>query len=97
MVIKCDRDPLAVDQNNYVTKIVHGSLFMIKMLGQEILLTISNFKICFFSVTSIVTSNKRKRVYGGYGITFYAADSLNFGNDFVKNVVIFVIITRRIF
>ena len=75
MGIKCDRDPLAVDQNNYVTKIVHGLLIMIKMLGQEILLTISNFKICFFGVTSIVTSSKGKRVYGGYGITFYVADS----------------------
>ena len=90
-------ETLAADQNNYVTNIVHGSLFMFKMLGQEILLTISNFKICFFGVTSIVTSNKGKRVYGGYGITFYATDSWNFGNDFVRNVVIFVIITRRIF
>ena len=42
-------------------------------------------------MTNIVKNNdKEKRVYSGSGITFDGACSWNFGNDFAKNVVIFV-------
>ena len=34
-------------------------------------------------------SNKSKRVHTGYGIAFDGGGSWNFGNDFVKNIVIF--------
>ena len=35
-------------------------------------------------------SDKQKLVYSGYVIAFDWAGSLNFGNDLVKNVLIFV-------
>ena len=42
-------------------------------------------------MTNIVKNNdKEKWVYSGFGITFDGACSWNFGNDFAKNVVIFV-------
>ena len=45
------------------------------MLGQDILLTISEFKNCLFGSTNIAkNSDKEKYVYSGYGITFDSAD-----------------------
>ena len=45
------------------------------MLGQEILLTISEFKNCLFGSTNIAkNSDKEKYVYSGYGKTFDSAD-----------------------
>ena len=51
---------------------------MIEMLGQEILLTISNLQItnCLFEATNIVkNSDKERYEYSGYGITFNSAGS----------------------
>ena len=45
--IKFDKYPLAIPQNNYLTKIVNVYLSMIEMFGQEIFLTISNLRIAY--------------------------------------------------
>ena len=45
MGTKIDKDPLAVEQNNYTTRIVNITLSIFWMFGQEILLTISNLRI----------------------------------------------------
>ena len=42
MGIKFDKDPLSVERNNYLTKIVHFTLPMLQMLDQEFLLKIWN-------------------------------------------------------
>ena len=55
---------------------------------------VNNFKLknCLFGATNIVKkSDKKKRVHSGYGIAFDGAGSWNFGNDFVRNVLIFVV------
>ena len=50
------------------------------MLGQEILLTISN---CLFETTSTVKkSDTEKWIHSGYGITFNCAGLWNSDNDF---------------
>ena len=49
------------------------------MLGQEILLIISNLRIW----------SKEKYVYSGYGMTFNSAVSWSFDNEFLKSVMIF--------
>ena len=63
------------------------TLFLIQMLGQDILPTISNYKNCLFCATNIVEkSDKEKLLYSGYGIAFDRTGSWNFGNDFARNV-----------
>ena len=60
------------------------------MLGQKILLTISNLRIALFGATNVVkNSDKEKYVYNASGITFDWGGSWRFGNDFTRNVVIF--------
>ena len=58
------------------------------MLGQKILVTISNLKIAYLEGTNIV-KNSDKEKYGRYGITFDSAGSWSFDNDFAKNVITF--------
>ena len=47
MGIKCDQDPLAVGQSNNLNKIVNVYFVYNYMIGQIILLTISDFKIAY--------------------------------------------------
>ena len=57
------------------------------MLGQEILLTISNLRIGYLEQLKIVKNcDKEKYVYSGYGMTF---DNAVFDNVFASNVKIF--------
>ena len=80
--IKFDKGPLAVEQNNYATKIVNA--YIVDGLDTW------KFENCLFSGTAIVKiSDKEKWVYSGYGIAFDGAGSWNFGNDFSKNDIIF--------
>ena len=68
--IKFDKDPLAVEQDNYLTKIV--SIYMIYDLGAWPRNTTNNFKFknCLFEATNTVrNSDKEKYVNSGYGIT----------------------------
>ena len=45
--IKFDKYPLAIEQNNYLTKIVNVYIVYDLMLGQEILQIISNLRIAY--------------------------------------------------
>ena len=69
--IKLDKDPLAIEQDNYLIKIV--SIYMIYDLAAWLRNTTNDFKFknCLFEATNTVrNSDKEKYVNGGYGITF---------------------------
>ena len=66
--IKFDKDPLAVEQNNYFTKIVN--VYIVCDLDAWPKNPTTNFKLknCFFGKTNIVkNSDKEKYVYSEYG------------------------------
>ena len=90
MGIKFDKDPLAVERNNYLTKkvsvyIVYDLAAWPRNLNKNL-----KFKNCLFGATNIVkNSDKEKYVYCGYRITFDSAGSWSFDNDFARNVIIF--------
>ena len=90
MIIKFDKDPLAVEQNNYLTKIVN--VYIVCDLDAQPKLPLGNFalKNRLFGATNIVkNSDKDKYVYSGYGIAFDGKDEWSFGNDYATNVTIF--------
>ena len=90
MGMKSDKDNLATEQNNYLTKIVN--IYIIYDLDAWPRYPTSNFefKYCLFGLTNIVkNSDKEKYVYSGYGITFDSAGSWSFDNDFARNVISF--------
>ena len=69
MGIKFDKDPLAVEQNNYVTKIVN--VYVVYELDTSSKIPFKNFKLknCLFGATNIVkNSDKEKWVYQVLGI-----------------------------
>ena len=84
------KTPLAVEQNNYSTKIVNA--YIVYDLHAWPINPTNNFKFknCLFGATNIVKySNTEKWVYSGYGIVFDWAGLWNFGNEFARNVAIF--------
>ena len=88
--IKLDKDPLAVEQNNYASKIVNVHI------GYDLDAWPRNsndnfkFKNCLFGAASVVkNSDKEKYVYSGYGILFNSAASWSFDNDIAKNITLF--------
>ena len=90
MGIKFDKDLLAVERNNYLTKkvsvyIVYDLAVWPRNLNKNL-----KFKHCLFGATNIVkNSDKEKYVYCGQRITFDSAGSWSFDNDFARNVIIF--------
>ena len=90
MEIKFDKDPLSVEQNNYLNKI--GNVYIVYYLDLCPKNPTNNFKFknYLFGATSIVkNSEKEKYVYGGYGITFDSAGLWSFDNDIARNVINF--------
>ena len=90
MGIKFDKDPLAVEQNNYSTKIVN--VYIVYVLAASPRNPTNNFKFknCLFGATNIVkNSDKEKHMYSGYGITFDSGGSWSFDNGTARNVIIF--------
>ena len=88
--IKFDKDALAVEQNNYLTKIVN--VYIVYELYTWPRNPTNNFKFknWLFGATNVVkNSGKEKYVYSGFGITFDRAGSWSFGNDSARNVMIF--------
>ena len=88
--IKFDQDPLAVEQINYLTKIVN--VYIVYDLDAWPRIPPNNFKFknCLFGATSIVkNSDKEKYVYSGYGITVGSAGLWSCGNNFARNITIF--------
>ena len=87
---KFDKGPLAVEQNNYLTKILN--VYIVYDLDAWPRNPTNNFKFknCLFRETNIVNySDKGKYVYSGYVITFDSACSWSFDNDFTRNVLSF--------
>ena len=90
MRTKFDKDPLAVEQNNYLTKIVNA--YIVYELNAWPKDPGNNFKFknCLFGATNIVkNSDIEKCVYGEYGITFNSATFWSFDNDTTINVIRF--------
>ena len=66
------------------------TLSMIQILGEVILLTISNLRITYLAPTNIVKkSDKENYVYSGYKNFFDSAASWNFDDDTARNAIIF--------
>ena len=81
MRIKFVKDPVAVEQNNQLTKIINF-YFVYELAAWP--------RNCLFDATNKVKNrDKEKYVYSGYGITFDSASSWKFDNDFARNVKIF--------
>ena len=90
MGIKPDKDPIAVEQNNYLTKIVNVNIAYDLDVWQKIPLWNFTVKNCLFGATSIVkNSDEKKWVRSGYGIAFDGEGECIFGNDYARNVIIF--------
>ena len=90
MGIKFDKGPLAVEQNNCLTKIVN--IYISYKLNAWLRNPTNNFKFknCLFGATNIVkNSDKEKYVYTGYRITFDSAGVSSFDNDTPRNVTVF--------
>ena len=69
--IKFDKDPLAIEQSNYLTKIVNA--YIVYELNAWSRNPNNNFKFknCLFGATNILkNSDKEKYVYSGYRIIF---------------------------
>ena len=93
-----DKDLLAVEQNNYLTKF--ENVYVVFDLDARPRNPTNNFKFknCLFRATNIVkNSDKEKCVCSGYGITFDSAGSWSFGNDFARNVIIFDVDNSSLF
>ena len=87
MGIKFDEDHLAVEKNNYLTKIVH--VYDLAAWPRN---STNNFKFknSLFGATNIAwNSDKEKYVYSGYVITFHSSGSWSFGNGSARNVIFF--------
>ena len=76
--IKFDKDPLAVKQNNYLSKIVNVCIVYDLEAWPRNPTNNFKFKMCLFGATSIVKNSDK-----------YSAGSWRFCNDFTRNVVIF--------
>ena len=90
MRTKFDKDSLAVEQSNYLNKVLNDYIFY-ELNGLPINPTNNlKFKSWLFGATNIVqNSNKEKSVYSGYEITIDNASFWNFDNDTARNVIIF--------
>ena len=79
MGIKFDKDPLAVEQNNYASRIVNVSIVYDLDAWPRNPTNNFKFKNCLFAATSVVKhSDKEKYIYSGYGITFNSAGFMEF-------------------
>ena len=93
-----DKDLLAVEQNNYLTKFENVYVIFDLDAGPRNPTNNFKFKNCLFRATNIVkNSDKEKCVCSGYGITFDSAGSWSFGNDFARNVIIFDVDNSSLF
>ena len=88
MGVQFDQDPLAVAQNNYITKIVNA--YIVYDLDGSPRNLINNFrsKNNLFGSINIVKSSDKK-VYRSHGRTFDGVGSWDFGKDFARYLLIF--------
>ena len=81
MRIKFDKDPLAIEQKNYLNKVANVYVFYELYYWPKILLKSFTFKSCLFGATNLVkNSDKDKYVYSDYGIAFDGGYWWSFGN-----------------
>ena len=76
--IKFDKDPLAVEQNNYLTKNLNFYIVCDLDAWSRNLTNNFRFKNCLFGATNIVNNSDKERyvyVHSGYRITFDSAGS----------------------
>ena len=89
MKIKFDKNPLTVEQNNYLSKIVNVYIVYDLDAWPKIPLRNITLKNCLFAVTNIVKhTDKRMYVYSGWGIAFDGKDEWSFGNEHPRNVIV---------
>ena len=89
MCLKFHKDPLAVEQKNYLIKIIN--VYTVYDLDAWSRNPTDNFKFknCLFEATNLVEkSNKVKYVHSGYRITFDYADEWSFDDGTAENVII---------
>ena len=85
---KIDKDPLAIEQNNCLTKIVN--VYIVYDLDAWPKCPLRNFalKSCYFGATNIVkNSDKERYVYSGYRRAFDGKGEWSFDNDYDRNVL----------
>ena len=90
--IKFDKEPLVVEQSNYLTKIVNVYIVYDLDAWQKIPLRNSTLRNCLFGLADTVKdSNKEKYVCSDYGIAFdgWSGSEWSFGNDYPRNVIVF--------
>ena len=92
MGIKFDKDLTAVEQKNYLIKIVN--VYIVYDLDAWSRNPTSNFKFknCLFGATNIVKNSDKEKyvyIYCAYITIFDSAGSWNFGDDFARNVITF--------
>ena len=88
--IKFDKDALAVEQDNYLTKIANVCIVYDLDAWRRNPTNCFKFKNCLFGATIIIKNiDKEKYMYSGYGITFDSVGSWSFDNDTARNVIIF--------
>ena len=90
MWIKFDKDPFAVEQSNFLTKIVN--VYIVYDLGAWPGNLTNNFKFknCLYGANSIVkNSDEEKYVYSGYRITLDSAGWWSLDNDTTRNIMMF--------
>ena len=88
--IKFNKDLLAVEQSNYLTKIV--TVYIVYDLAAWPINPTNNFKFkyCLFRANNIVKNrDKEKYVYSRYGITFDSKGSCSFDIGTARNVIVF--------
>ena len=81
-----DKDPLAVEQNNYAIKIVNIYIVCDLDVWAKNSTKDLKFKDCLFYTSNIV---KKLNTYSVYGISLNHEGSWNVANDFDENVIIF--------
>ena len=75
---------------NYLTKIVNVYIVYELYTWQRNLTNNFKFKNCLFGATiKVKNSDQEKYVFIGYRITFGDEDAWSFGNEFVRNAIIF--------
>ena len=90
MGIKFDKDPLAVEKNNHVTKTTNAYVIYNSDTWTNNQLRNFTLRNCLFGAARIVkSSNNEKCVYSGYGIAFDGKGTWSIGNDYARNVVTF--------
>ena len=90
MGIKFDEDTLAVEQNNYLNKIVNVSIVYELYDWPKVSLKSFTLKDCLFRAINIVkNSHKDKWVFTGYGIKFDGGDLGSFSDGTARNIITF--------